>query len=169
MFRFLLFLIVILLTIGMVKSPELTSEVVGNTIDFVSNIYENVIMEGKGKEKPSPQDHIKESEIKVYDDRVVIERGNMIWSKFSDTNSMDPLLDIGHNGLEIIPESPEEIKVGEIIAYDKGDTRIIHRVVEVGKDNKGWFAIAKGDNNLIADIGKVRFEQVRGILIGIIY
>ena len=38
-----------------------------------------------------------------------------------------------------------------------------------GFDNEGWYAITKGDNNVVEDNWKVRFEQIEGIVIGIIY
>ena len=72
-------------------------------------------------ERPSPQDWIKENQIKVYNNEIIIDLKGATWSSFTDTNSMDPLLDEFANGIEIHPNSPEEILIGDIIAYRKGD------------------------------------------------
>lgn len=118
----------------------------------------------------SPQDRITEDAIRVYDDRVVLLIDNPLWSSFTDTNSMDPLLDIGANGIEIIPESEENIHLGDVISYKNEEGNIvIHRVIEIGADKEGIYYIVKGDNNPIADQEKVRFEDIQGILVAVVY
>lgn len=84
---------------------------------------------------------------------------------------MDPFLDEGSNGIEIFPDSPEDIKIGDIISYrfNQYDDIIIHRVIEIGEDENGIYYIAKGDNNKYLYSEKIRFDQIRGVLIGIIY
>jgi signal peptidase len=84
---------------------------------------------------------------------------------------MDPLIDKGANGIEIRPESPDEIEPGDVISYESkfADGIIIHRVIEKGTDDNGVYFITKGDNNPIRDPEKVHFEQVKGILVGVIY
>ena len=84
---------------------------------------------------------------------------------------MDPLIDNETTTIEIKPNSPDEIKVGDIISYDvKGyDYAFVHRVVKIEKDNKKTYFITKGDNLKFNDEGKVRFEQIEGVVVGIIY
>ena len=125
----------------------------------------------EGIEKYSPSDWIKEDQIKVYNDRVIIDLKDAEWASFTDTNSMDPVLDETANAIEIIPKSTEDIHVGDIISYnsDYADGTIIHRVIKIGKDNKGWYCIVKGDNNQNPDPGKIRFSQIKRILVAIIY
>lgn len=118
---------------------------------------------------PSPHDRIKPAQIKVYDDKIVLEIKKSFLVSFAPTKSMDPVLDVEANAIEIKPESPEDIFVGDIIAYQNGDEVIVHRVIEVGYDENGWFAITKGDNNPVNDKTKVRFENVRGIVIALVY
>ena len=122
-------------------------------------------------EKLSPPDRIKIEQIHVYEDRVVIEIKNPRWTEFEATKSMDPLFDVGANAINIIPESEEEIQVGDIVVYesDFSDRAIIHRVVKIGEDEKGKYFILKGDNNPLIDPGKVRFSQIKRVLVGIIY
>jgi len=133
----------------------------------VNNVIEQV-MTG---EKPSPADHIKEDQIHVYDDRIVIEIKNARWAGFEDTNSMDPILDKDSNAIQVVPEKPEDIQIGDIISYQSEmfNAVIIHRVVDIGQDEQGIYYITKGDNNNEVDPEKVRFEMVRRILVAIIY
>ncbi len=123
------------------------------------------------KEKASPYDRIPENKILVDNDKVIINIENAQWSRFTDTNSMDPVIDKGANAIQIVPKSPEEIHVGDIVSYksEYADGIIIHRVIEIGSDKEGWYAIMKGDNNSYTDPGKVRFSQIQRIVIAIIY
>jgi len=122
-------------------------------------------------EVPSPQDWIQEEDIWVYNNKVVINIKDPEWAGFSDTNSMDPVIDAGSNAIEIIPKNPSQIEVGDIVSYESEytDGTIIHRVIERGIDSEGAYFILKGDNNPTADPGKVRFSQIRRVLVAIIY
>ncbi len=125
----------------------------------------------KNKELNSPSDWITQQQIHMYSDKVVIDLENPQWAIFTDTNSMDPVIDAGAHAIEIIPESPEDISVGDIVSYksEYADGTVIHRVIEVDEDSEGWYFKAKGDNNPFEDPGKIRFEQVRRVLVAIIY
>lgn len=119
----------------------------------------------------SPSDWIKESQIHVFEDRIKLDIEDAMWSKFADTNSMDPFLDEHSNGIEIKPQSADQIQVGDIISFtsDYIDGIIIHRVIEKGEDSKGIYFKVKGDNNPLKDPGKIRFDQIQGVLVGILY
>jgi signal peptidase I len=119
----------------------------------------------------SPSDHVFEDQIHIYGDKVVIEVPEAKWASFTDTNSMDPFLDETSNSIEIQPKTPADIKSGDIISYYSSITGdlIVHRVVAVELDQDGVYYILKGDNNPSRDPEKVRFDQVHGILVGIIY
>lgn len=123
------------------------------------------------RERPSPQDRIKEEQIHVYDDRVVIRIDNPEWSAFTDTNSMDPVLDYGANGIHIKPTKPSDIAIGDIVAYQPhgSEKTIIHRVISIEADDDGLYYILKGDNNPREDPGKIRFSQIKRVLVAIIY
>jgi hypothetical protein len=122
-------------------------------------------------ERASPSDSIPESNIHVYNDKIVIDVDDPEWATFTDTNSMDPVFDKGSNALQIVPKNESQIQVGDIISfttrYDSGV--IIHRVIKIGYDEEGWYAITKGDNNPFNDPGKTRFKDIKKLLIGIIY
>jgi signal peptidase I len=118
----------------------------------------------------SPDDHISDDQILVHQNNVVLLIEDAMWSSFTDSNSMDPLLDYGANGIEIKPESEQDITVGDIISFrSNGGSIIIHRVIDITSDEQGLYYITKGDNNPTADAQKVRFEDVLGILIAVVY
>lgn len=125
----------------------------------------------KSPELESPHDHVPEDKIHVYRDRIIVDLTGASWSTFADTNSMDPVLDTGANGIEIKPKSSTEIKSGDIISYKAQftDGIVVHRVISTGFDGGGWYAIAKGDNNPTSDPFKVRFNDITGVVVGIIY
>ena len=122
-------------------------------------------------EKPSPSNWIKESQIKVYNNRVVIEIEGAEWAKFTNTNSMDPILDEDTNAIEVIPKNYSYIAVGDIISYEIEGVNgtIIHRVFSTGFDSKGWYAVTKGDNLEKPDPYKIRFENLKRVVVAVIY
>jgi len=125
----------------------------------------------EGVERDSPNDWIKEDQINVYNDKVIINLKDAEWASFTDTNSMDPVIDEKANAIEIIPKSTDDIHVGDIISYksEYADGTIIHRVIKTNSDEEGWYCIVKGDNNQNPDPGKIRFNQIKRVLIAIIY
>lgn len=126
-------------------------------------------LDGKAIERISPQDHVKESQILVTSEKVTINVKDASWTTFTDTNSMDPVLDQGSNGIELKPTSIDDVKVGDVVSYKSKYGLIIHRVVKTGFDEQGWYALVKGDNNPVQDPDKVRFDQIHGVLVAIIY
>ena len=155
----------------------------GLYLELTPDSEPNVLIPGQGRilrgmnslltfssaEVLSSQDHVSEEQIKVYDNKVVLYLDEPVWSSFTDTNSMDPLLDVGANGIEIQPKSPDDIYLGDVISYKRGERVIIHRVVGSGMDSEGVYYIVKGDNNSMEDAVKVRFSDVLGILIAVVY
>ncbi len=124
-----------------------------------------------GKEKPSPQNRIKEKDVRIFNNEVIIKIDNAEWREFIDSNSMDPFIDEGTATIEIKPKNEEEIKTGDIISYniDGIDYALVHRVLEIGNDEEGIYFITKGDNYYKEDSEKVRFSQIEGIVVGILY
>jgi hypothetical protein len=123
------------------------------------------------KERPSPLDRIKEEQILVTNKQIVINLENAKWAEFTDTNSMDPVIDAGSHAIEIIPQTEKDVQIGDIVAYksEHATGTIIHRIVYKGEDEKGTYYIMKGDNNPSNDPGKVRFEQITRVVVAIIY
>ena len=117
----------------------------------------------------APGRWIPENQIFVYPSKVVIEVKNASWAGFANTKSMVPFLDQGAHALEIMPENLSSINVGDVIAYRSENNTIIHRVLEKGEDKQGLYFIVKGDNNDVADSEKVRAQNLKGVLVAIIY
>ncbi len=142
-----------------------------NGFNLEKPFYLSLFGENKPKDIASPYDHIQKDQIHVFQDQIIIDIKDASWAEFTDTNSMDPLLDIGANSFEIKPGSTENIHVGDVISYrsEYSQGLIVHRVIYIGEDKDGWYSRVKGDNILEQDPGKIRFEQIRGILVGIIY
>ena len=126
-----------------------------------------------GREVASPADRLKMGNVHVTNDRVVIDGipGRQFETAiFTSTHSMDPVLDETSQAIQIIPLTAAEIKVGDVISYNAGQYGvIIHRVIATGRDNDGWYAIVKGDNNSGPDPLKVRFSMIRRVLVGVLY
>jgi signal peptidase I len=120
---------------------------------------------------PSPNDWIQEKQILVYSQQIVLDLKDAQWATFTDTHSMEPVLSSRANAIEIVPESPDQIKVGDIVSYvsDYADGYIIHRVIYKGTDDDGVYFIMKGDNNPDPDPGRIRFDQIQRVVVAIVY
>ncbi|MBI3027839.1 hypothetical protein HYY70_07045 [Candidatus Woesearchaeota archaeon] len=123
------------------------------------------------RDKPSPSEWIKNEDILVYENEVIIKMEEPLWAIFTDTKSMDPVIDSTSKAIEATPKSEKDINVGDIVAYQSKykEGIVTHRVVETGYDGDGWYAILKGDNNESPDPGKIRFGQIKRIVVAVIY
>lgn len=121
-----------------------------------------------GLSNVAPLDRIPEEDIIVLEDMVILKIAGATLSSYSESGSMRPLFDEGANGIRIVPESEEDVNVGDIISYRVGDILAVHRVVEKGVDEEGIYFITQGDNNLVND-EKIRFKDIEFVTIGIIY
>lgn len=119
--------------------------------------------------QPGPADRIAERQIEVYGNRIVLDIQQAQWARFTDTKSMEPILHAGANAIEVVPESMDDIQVGDIVSYRHDDGWIIHRVVHKGEDERGPYLIMKGDNLPTSDPGRVRFDQVKSVVVAVIY
>ena len=121
-----------------------------------------------GEVVSEPGNFLVNNDVLVYDDEVVVKIPNARLVNYRDTGSMAPVLGAGMNGIVVSPESEEDINVGDIISFWKGKEIVVHRVVEKGVDSLGTYFITKGDRNDFND-GKIRFEEIEGLLVGVIY
>ena len=110
-------------------------------------------------------------DVRVTSEGVQIAIENARWARVAGTKSMEPVLMDGAHVLERVPLTASELAVGDIITYDSlsNGVTIVHRIVEIGSDNYGWYAITKGDNLNSVDDEKVRFQMVRGVVVAILY
>lgn len=94
----------------------------------------------------------------------------MTISGVTDTNSMEPVIDSGN--LALIEDTPNihDLIVGDIILFYRrlDKARVLHRIVNIGNDSQGWYCETRGDNTVWLD-GRVRYHDILGICVGIIY
>lgn len=73
--------------------------------------------------------------------------------------SMQPELPVG-SVVYVKAAEPKELTAGEIIAFSRGDTTVLHRIVENRSFERDF--ITKGDANSINDPDPVLYESVIG-------
>ena len=119
----------------------------------------------------SPSDTIQANQITISEDGVYINIENATWVSYSNTNSMDPIIDSTANGIEIPVTENTTLEIGDIVSYkaDWNENLVSHRIIEINEDEDGTYYILKGDNNSTQDPNKVRKEQIQYKLIAIIY
>ena len=126
-----------------------------------------LVVEGFGR-AVAPNDWVDSDDIIVFDDMILLRIANATLSNYADSGSMKPVFDKGANGIRVVPNGSEEIEVGDIVSYRFGKMLIIHRVVEKGIDGEGVYFVVKGDNSLVND-GKIRFEDIEYVTVGVIW
>ncbi len=132
---------------------------------FYINYFENPT------DLPGPHPHLQEDQIELQNDQVILHLPQAQFASFTPTHSMDPVLDSDAHALEITPKTENEIHIGDIISYQSeyAEGTLIHRVINIQKDEQGTYFTLKGDNNPEPDPGKVRFEQIKRVLVAILY
>jgi hypothetical protein len=149
--EFSLVLIVFLLTVFLFLEVRLS----GFAIDS-----QNLIL--------SSNDFLSEDNILVYPDKIVIKISNASIQNYADTKSMVPIITYNTNGIVVLPKSEDELRVGDIISFRHKENEFVHRIVEISEDEQGIYFITKGDNSNVYD-DKVRFEEITGLVVGLIY
>ena len=123
-----------------------------------------------GYEMPSPSDWLTDKNIAISGRNVLLSIPNATLVAYANTNSMDPVLDDTAHGIEI-PPLKEKLRVGDIISYRSSTLNVIvvHRIVSIEQDSRGAYYTVQGDNNNAKDPEKVRFEDIEGVVVALIY
>ena len=118
-----------------------------------------------------PNEIIKSNQIWYNGGNITIVTGKRVIGTtiYTNTHSMEPSITSSNKGILIAVNSPEELSIGDIIAFKTEEGDVSHRLIEEGYDEQGWWGITKGDNIGVRDINKVRFEDIRGVTIALIY
>ena len=149
---------------GDVIAPIIEEEIPSTTSTTIP--YSEVI----GSERKSPSNRVELDDLKLYRNQVRIYMDDLTIAQFNDTNSMDPFIDETAHAIQKNVTSKDDLFIGDIVAYEDSEGYLIlHRIVDISEDENGWYAIFKGDNNAFVDYNKVRFEQLKYIVIGIFY
>lgn len=128
---------------------------------IISPIQENSI-------NSAPSDFINESNIIAENNKISIFIKNFTFSRYNSSKSMFPLISNSSTGINKIPNSADEINIGDIISFNSENKVIVHRVIEKDYDKNGVYFITKGDNNAFRD-KKIRFSDINSVLVAIIY
>lgn len=109
------------------------------------------------------------NQIEADEHRLVINVDDALVGMTHNTGSMRPILD--KNSIYIKQPVAEEnnINLYDIVEYQNGNGRIIHQVIEIGRDGNGWYCRTKGINNKEADKKIVRFNQIKYRVIGVLF
>lgn len=90
--------------------------------------------------------------------------------KFTDTNSMLPIVDYGSIGLVETVTPDTELRIGMIVTYEPvKDTFRMHRIVDIKQDEEGYYYVMKGDNVPAPDDYLVRKSQIKYVLEGVLW
>lgn len=119
--------------------------------------------------KHAPSNYLNQSQIHLTNNSFCVDVENPSMTAYASTGSMIPTIDENTNGIRITPKNESEINVGDLITYIRDGDMIIHRVIKIGHDEEGWYAILLGDNNQGHIDGKVRFSNITKKTIALIY
>ena len=108
---------------------------------------------------------ITSGSIKVYNDKMTIEKNGINWGKLPDTGSMLPALP--HNSTIIWVTDFNELSVGDIVMTNltEGNCRVTHRIIVINGEDY----VLKGDNNPIPDNCNIKRENIYALIVGVIY
>lgn len=156
----------LLLTIGLIAGWLL------NETYYYSNIKQVPLgSNGDINVVKSPHDIVKDSEIEIQKDKVIIYKNGITGAVFLDTKSMEPSFGHGSTGLDIKVDNEEDIKIGDVVVYKpewNENLLIPHRVIGISSNDDGSKIFhVKGDNDRAVE--KVTFDQIKYLQIGIIY
>ena len=133
-------------------------------INFINNssnsITGNVILN-------EPSNWLSEEDIQITDKQVIININDSSIISYSDVRSMEPYVNRDSMSIILQPEM-DELEIGDVIIFQKNGELITHRIIEIGTDYSGIYYITQGDNNEVSD-GKIRFEEIRGVVVGVLY
>ncbi|MEK6925920.1 MAG: hypothetical protein AABW50_01435 [Nanoarchaeota archaeon] len=113
-------------------------------------------------------DFIKEDKIHSNFTGVFFEIGNATFSRFEDSGSMGSWLGEDATSVEFKPRTEEDVHIGDVISFKQEGIFIVHRVIEKGIDSEGVYFVTRGDNNFLSD-EKIRFSDIEGVLVAVIY
>ena len=128
-----------------------------NSFNLPTEIFENT------------PETINKDLIIIENDRVIINENASYLSIFANTSSMIPTINHNTKAIEVMPKNYNELHIGDIIAYRLDNDIIVHRIIDIGFDEDGFYAVTKGDNNNVVDPNKIRFQDIIGKVLVLIY
>lgn len=77
------------------------------------------------------------------------------------TQSMKPNINAG-DVIIIEPKKEEEIKIGDVITFQRKGEFITHRIINIEEIDEKKIYITKGDNNNVEDSETITFNEIEG-------
>ncbi len=119
----------------------------------------------------SPCDRIKSDDINIDEDKITIWLSDADTTNVKGSGSMSPTFAGESDLLYVVPQKESDICVGDIIVYkeSKEARSVVHRVIKIEEDALGTYFITKGDHNKGEDSFKPRFNNIKWVVVGILY
>lgn len=121
----------------------------------------------------APQSSVQPGHLAIVGGRVIVEPECEPNVSRLAGGSMLPVGGEGH-WLLWCPAAPERVRAGDyiVIDWDAGGLalgRYWHQVVQVGNDERGWWAQTRGVANMAPDPFLVRRESLAGVAVGVLW
>lgn len=139
--------------------------------NFIMRALRKYYLKQNALERISPNDWIKKDQIEYDEDTgdlTITMHPHIVVASIADTGSMDGLMDYGHHVILSDFFDINKLAAGDIIAYQYYTKLILHRIVEVHRDDVGRWFITRGDNNIDSD-PPIRASQIKYVCKGILY
>ena len=141
---------------------------------FNKELYEQnkrieIIEEAKQTPTPLPRLSKNEDFLDELDKLMEKYYNDSLMVGLTDTNSMLPIVDYGHQVviLPLTEAEKDKLQVGDIILFHRvsdGSPNVLHRIIQ---KNDGW-VVTRGDN-LVENDGFTAYKNIKGYLAMVIY
>ena len=84
-----------------------------------------------------------------------------------NTNSMEPLIDIGHEVL--ISDKVDDLNIGDVIIWQQDNKNVIHSIIQCGTDEGGDFYRTQGLNVNHPDTEIIRKVDIKYLCVGVLW
>ncbi len=124
---------------------------------------------------PSPSNHFNQELISGMSSFLSNNSDYRLYSDGNtDTHSMLPILNKDTSIILYLNFTEEDIQIGDIIIYEIpiGTNSVrgyMHRVVEINEINQTFFYIARGDNLQVDDFWNIKYDEIFGVVVGVLY
>ncbi len=91
-------------------------------------------------------------------------------SVFIEGGSMKPCINDGGTVVSSKNFEIDNLQEGDILQFKSKDEFVVHRIIEIHKDESGdTYFITQGDNNNYKDSKRIYKEDINSVIIGVIY
>jgi len=143
-------------------------------IDLIIKILQSLKTFVSGDAKgnmPSPRVDIARTDMNYSSDELIIRNlKGVVLSTVQGTNSMEPLIDIGHTIiLSNDSKYVDTIDLGSVIIWNYNGEQAMHSIIEIDSDGDGWYCKTQGLNVTRGDPYKIRKSHIEYVLLGVIF